>query len=130
MSLAHNPGTCIAFRTSQMKRPHPAVSGPRILHQFERRSGLTEPDISPGEYRELMVFDEFLTHHVRPDGLRDVQCMLLWNEWVRTCRRQTHGFPKLVLENEFRNAITNQLGVGIAHDNYRGAVYPGIRFVP
>jgi hypothetical protein len=98
----------------------------RFDEQF-RSSGI---DLSPEECYELRVFDEFLARHVQPNRVYDVQCMLLWNEWVRTLRRQIHGFPKLILEKEFLNVITEKFGVAITNDSFRGAVYPGIRFVP
>jgi len=87
-------------------------------------------DISPGELDELRAFDEFLARHVQANGICDVQCMLLWNEWVRTFRRNTHGFPKLILEKEFRSVIMDRFGVGISNEGFRGNVYPGIQYVP
>ena len=71
---------------------------------------------------ELKAFDEFLANHVRPNRICSVQCMLLWSEWVRTFRRRISGFPKLIGEEEFRNAITGAFGVEIADDGYRGRV--------
>jgi hypothetical protein len=85
---------------------------------------------SPDEGTELRIFDEFLARHIQPDGICDVQCMLLWSEWVRTFRRLTAGFPRLIGEEEFRSVITDRFGLEIASDGFRGKVYPGIRFVP
>jgi len=86
--------------------------------------------ISPEEGTELRIFDEFLARHVQPDGICDVQCMLLWSEWVRSFRRLTAGFPRLIGEEELRSVITDRFGLEIASDGFRGKVYPGIRFVP
>lgn len=92
-----------------------------------RMSGI---DLSPDESRELKIFDEFLLRHVQPNGNCDVQCMLLWNEWVRVFRRRASGFPNMIREKEFRSIITGTFGAGIATDGWRGAVYSGVRFVP
>ena len=90
---------------------------------------LSEVDISPEEYRELSVFDDFLNLHVQPNRIYNVQCMMLWNEWVRTFMHRTHEFPRLVLEKECREAISSKFGIGITTDSIRGAVFPGLRFV-
>jgi hypothetical protein len=90
---------------------------------------LSELDISPEEYRELSIFDEFLTSHVQQNRIYNVQCMMLWNEWVRTFMHRTHEFPRLVLEKECRQAISSKFGVEIATDSIRGTVFPGLRFV-
>ena len=87
-------------------------------------------DISPEEIHELGIFNEFLSHHVLKNKISDVQCILLWNEWVRTFLRQTHEFPKLILENEFRTVVEEHIGAGIVNEDFRGAVYTGIKFVP
>ena len=87
-------------------------------------------DINPEEMHELGIFDEFLSQHVLKNKIRNVQCMLLWNEWVRTFLRQTHDFPKIILENEFRTIVAEHLGAGIANEDFRGAVFTGIKFVP
>jgi hypothetical protein len=86
--------------------------------------------VDPAEAEELRVFQEFLERHIQANGICDVQCMLLWSEWVRAFRRAVPGFPNLIREKEFRGVIADTYGVGIAHDGFRGAVYPGIRFVP
>jgi hypothetical protein len=91
---------------------------------------LTGIRTSPDEGTELRIFDEFLARHVQPDGICDVQCMLLWSEWVRSFRRLTARFPGLIGEEEFRSVITDRFGLEIASDGFRGKVYPGIRFVP
>jgi len=101
-----------------------------MLNRPRETCGLTGTGVDPGEFHEFRACEEFLERHVRPDCVRDVQCMLLWNEWVRTFCRTTRGFPKLILEKEFRDVITGKFGTGISDDGFRGAIYPGIRFVP
>jgi hypothetical protein len=101
-----------------------------MLNRFGEQFQLTGMDIRQEEIHELRVFDEFLARHVQPNGIYDVQCMLLWSEWVRTFRSQIRGFPKLIREKEFRSVIMDKFGVAIAENGFRGAVYPGIRFVP
>ena len=130
MTTVHSPGNRSASRTAEPKRFSQIATGPGLLTRFEDRTGLTDNHMSPDELHELIALEEFLTHHVRPDGLRDVQCMLLWSEWVRVYQKQTHRFPRLILENEFHDAITSRLGVDIIHDDILGAIYPGLRFVP
>ena len=101
-----------------------------MLNQFGEQFKLTGIEINQEEIQELRVFDEFLARHVQPNGIYEVQCMLLWSEWVRTFRRYIQGFPKLIRENEFRGVITEKFGISIAENGFRGEVYPGIRFVP
>ena len=146
MSATKSSGTCIAFRTPLPEQFHRTAGRPgrtedclsppmdkaglEVVNRFSDRFELTGVDISLEEYNELNIFDEFLARHVQPNGICDVQCMLLWSEWVRTFRRRIPGFPNLIRENEFRNVIMDKFGVGIADDGFRGKVYPGIRFVP
>jgi hypothetical protein len=101
-----------------------------MLKRYGEQFHLNEIDIGDEELRELKVFEEFVTHHVKPDGSYNVQCMLLWSEWVRAFRHRIHGFPRLIREKEFRSVIADAFGVGIAWDESRGAVFPGLRFVP
>jgi hypothetical protein len=89
-----------------------------------------ETNLTPDEFNELKIFGEFLSKHVQLNRSCDVQCMLLWSEWVRMFRRQVSGFPDLVREREFRAMITGTFSVGIATDGKRGAVYPGLKFFP
>jgi len=113
--------------------PTPSFTGGESLEMmtlFGDQFRLTVNDVSEDEIRELKVFEDFLAHHVQTNMICDVQCMLLWSEWVRSFRNQIKGFPKLILEKEFRTVIMDKYGVGIAEDGFRGAVYPGIRFVP
>jgi hypothetical protein len=97
------------------------------IHELFRMNGIS---LSADELGELKIFGEFLARHVQPSGSCDVQCMLLWSEWVRIFRRRASGFPDLIREREFREAITGTFGSGIVTDGWRGAVYSGIRFVP
>ncbi|HWS21059.1 MAG TPA: hypothetical protein VN227_00275 [Methanoregula sp.] len=147
MSATQSQGSCIVFRTPQTKqisrtgsRPasagnslSPAVMDKTNLEMLNRFGELfleTGIDINQEEIHELRLLDEFLARHVQPNGIYDVQCMLLWSEWVRTFRSKIRGFPKLIRENEFRSVITEKFGLAIAENGFRGAVYPGIRFVP
>jgi len=147
MSATQSQGTCIAFRTPRQKQIYQTVSRPvsagsslspavmdttnlEMLNRFGEQFQVTGIGINPEEVHELRVLDEFLARHVQPNGIYDVQCMLLWSEWVRTFRSQIRGFPQLIRENEFRSVITEKFGLAIAENGFRGAVYPGIRFVP
>jgi hypothetical protein len=147
MSATQSAGTWSTYRIPQPKQIQqatersisaeigitPAFMGgdsPGMLNRFGEQFRSSISDISDDEIRELRVFDEFLAKHVQTNMICDVQCMLLWSEWVRSFRQQIKGFPKLVLEKEFRMVIMDKYGVGIAHDDVRGAVYPGIRFLP
>ena len=86
-------------------------------------------DLSREEEEELKILGEFLDRHVVSHRIGDVQRMLLWNEWVRTYRRRTRGFPGLIREQEFSKAVTGLFGAGIATDGWRGPVFTGIRYV-
>lgn len=147
MSATQSQGSSIAFRTPRPKQislrgSRPVSSGNSLslavmdktnlglLNRFGEQFRLTGIDIDQEEIHELRVLDEFLARHVQPNGIYDVQCMLLWSEWVRTFRRQIRGFPQLIRENEFRSVITEKFGLAVAETGFRGAVYPGIRFVP
>ena len=101
-----------------------------MLDRFGEQARLTGITLGSGEANEFRVFDEFLRRHVQPNRICDVQCMLLWSEWVRTFSRQTRAFPSLIRESEFRSVIMEMFGVNISNDSIRGSVYPGIRFVP
>jgi hypothetical protein len=103
---------------------------PGMRKRYGEQFHLNEIDIGDEELGELKVFEEFVTRHVQPDGSYNVQCMLLWSEWVRAFRHRIHGFPRLIREKEFRSVIADAFGVGIAWDERRGAVFPGLRFVP
>jgi hypothetical protein len=104
--------------------------GSRISDQVARWFSMAGIDLSPEEYNELEIFGEFLERHVKPVGIRDVQCMLLWSEWVRMYRRNATGFPMIIREKEFRSAITGRFGAGIFTDEWRGPVFTGLCFVP
>jgi hypothetical protein len=151
MSTTKSSGTGIAFRTPQPKlfrqaatRPVSAAANARIypfpsymdkagagvLGQFDEQFRLDGIDDGSEESFEFRVLEQFLDRHVQTNMICDVQCMLLWSEWVRTYKRHTLKFPELILEKEFRDAITDKFGVGIATYSVRGEVYPGIKFVP
>jgi hypothetical protein len=101
-----------------------------LFDRYGEKFRVTGIDIGPEEFQELKVFDEFLARHVKPNGFHDVQCMLLWSEWIRSFRRQSPGFPKLVHEKEFSGFVTDKFEVKIVNDPLWGKVYPGIRFSP
>ncbi len=101
-----------------------------MLNRFGEQILSRGIDISPEELHELRLLDEFLGCHIQRNEIRDVQCMFLWNEWVRAFRRRSRGFPKLILEKEFGKVITDTFGTAIVRDGARGPVYPGIRFLP
>ena len=54
-----------------------------MLNRFGEQFRLTGIDINQEEIQELRVLDEFLARHVQPNGIYDVQCMLLWSEGSR-----------------------------------------------
>jgi hypothetical protein len=101
-----------------------------MLNRFDQRFRLSGIDISLDEFSEHKTFFEFLAHHVQPNRICDVQCMRLWSEWVRTFQRRKNGFPKQILEKEFSSTVRDVYGVPIAVDGFRGAIFPGIQFVP
>jgi len=100
-----------------------------VLNKFGEKFRLTVVDVGSGDVHELEVFDYFLENHVQPNRICDVQCMLLWNEWIRHFRGRVSGFPKLIHEKEFRGVITDRFGVEIVNNGARGLIYPGIKFV-
>jgi hypothetical protein len=148
LSTSQSQETGIAFREPQThqffriaenpRRPGrdltPKVmdrASPGMLNRVREQFSLTGIDTGLDEFQELKVLEEFLMHHIQVNGIYDVQCMLLWSEWIRNFRRRTTGFPKLFRENEFSSIIMNNYGVEIAtHSSSRGAVYSGIRYIP
>jgi hypothetical protein len=147
MSATQSQGSCIEFGIPRSKQIHTTLGRPvsagnslspavmdtanrEMLDRFGEQFTVTGIDIKEEEIHELRVLDEFLARHVQPNGIYDVQCMLLWSEWVRAFRSQIHGFPKLIREHEFRSVISEKFGLAITENGSRGAVYPGIRFVP
>ncbi len=100
---------------------------PDRYREIFRMNGI---DLSVAEANELILLEEFLSRHVEAGENGDVQCMLLWNEWVRAFKHRTADFPNLIREREFRSVITGKFGTGVASDGWRGAIYPGVRYVP
>jgi len=92
-----------------------------------RSNGIT---LSDREAAELECLREFLERHVQSHSAWDVQCMLLWSEWVRVFRRRFSAFPELIREQEFRTVITDTFNTSISRDGVRGWVYNGTRYVP
>jgi hypothetical protein len=146
MSTTKSSGN-ITFRTPAFEQFHQTAGSTwgaedRLLPGFTDKSGsgmqdrfgekfrLSGIDISLEEFHELEIFDDFLVRHVQVNRICDVQCMLLWSEWIRNFRRRSSGFPNLIREKEFRRVITDKYGVEIANNNFRGAIYQGIKFVP
>jgi hypothetical protein len=147
MTTTKRSGTGIVQRTPQRKQVLRIQNGDKnaggnfpetfmekadreILNQFGEKFRLHGIDAGPEDTHEIKVLEMFLLRHVQRNQICDVQCMLLWNEWVRTFQRRTPGFPKLIREKEFRNVITENFRITIANTSSRGAVYPGLKFVP
>jgi len=78
---------------------------------------------------ELSSFQEFVARHVRQDPERNVQCMLLWTEWVRYYVKETRNFPQQVMEKRFFEMVAETYDVPVAFEDRRGPVYMGLRFV-
>ena len=80
---------------------------------------------------ETEVAGRFLARHVTEDKSCDVQCMLLWTEWVRYHMREKKKrvFPEQVRLPEFNELVHAKFSPALAHDSFRGPVYVGIRFV-
>ncbi|PKL64880.1 MAG: hypothetical protein CVV32_07350 [Methanomicrobiales archaeon HGW-Methanomicrobiales-3] len=129
MATVQSPGTGSEYRTAQPEQFR-QISRSSTLLQSDEQDQVPKSFIEPEDYRELVLLDEFLKLHVRQDAIRNVQCMLLWTEWVRLFQRTTRRFPRVILENELRAIITRMMAVDIAHDTMRGPVYCGLRFVP
>ena len=145
MSTTKSSGACAAFSTLRQchETPGSAVNAddgitaffletndPEMPGLSGETAWLDGIDICPDEFRELSLFNEFLASHVQVNSTCTVQCMLLWNEWVRSFRRRMHRFPDLVHEKEFSSVVMDRFRVGIADNGFWGMVYPGIRFVP
>ncbi len=147
MTLSKSQGTGIVLRTQHNRKtrgnPGGALTGADhfsptfleeddrdVLDRFVEKFRSTGIDFGPEDTHEIKVLEQFLGRHVQPNRICDVQCMLLWNEWIRMFQRRTPGFPKRIREKEFRTVIMETFDTGIAWDGFRGAVYPGIKFVP
>ena len=118
------------WSTGDPRPASPDQAGTRTQNRFGEKFRSAGVDVSREECHELAIFEDFLEHHVQTNRIYDVQCMLLWSEWIRAFRRRSSGFPDIIREKEFRSVITDRFGVEIANDGFRGAVYPGIKFVP
>lgn len=101
-----------------------------LINEYGEKFRLTGIDVGHEAFQEIKVLDEFLARHVQPTGTHDVQCMLLWSEWIRNFRRQVPGFPKLVYEKEFSSIVSDKFDVEIVRHPLKGEIYPGIRFRP
>ncbi len=80
---------------------------------------------------ETTAAEKFLARHVTEDKTCDVQCMLLWTEWVRYHMREKkkREFPERIRLSEFNEMIHAKFSPGLAYDEFRGPLYVGIRFV-
>jgi len=115
---------------SELPRGFITTAAAGIPDRFSDWFRVTGIPLNHNEVNELEAFDRFLERHVQASTVLDVQCMLLWSEWVRAFRRQMPGFPNLIRENEFRSEVIGKFGAVLATDGWRGAVYAGIRFLP
>ena len=147
MSRMKSSGTVAVLRTPLQKQIHKSPAGAmnrgsslyptfmeeadrEILNRFLEKFRLTGIDFGPEDTHEIKVLEQFLGRHVQKNQICEVQCMLLWNEWVRTFQRRTPGFPKLIREKEFRDIITEHFGITVVNTGIRGNIYPGLKFVP
>jgi hypothetical protein len=133
--LGMNQGYELPRRVLQKKIPTKIIRFERFRpvsegEELEKTYSDSGLEVSPEELGELKTFREFLVRHIKPSAIRDVQCMLLWAEWVRFYKRQTKKVPDLILEKEFRDLILNKFGCAIAEDQVRGFVYPGVKYIP
>lgn len=79
---------------------------------------------------EHSLFEEFIARHVRHDTVCDVQCMLLWTEWLRfSMKKGKRAFPEVIRQKEFNEKIHERFGPDLAWHDYLGPLYVGIKFV-
>jgi len=73
----------------------------------------------------------FLARHVAVDTSSDIQCMLLFTEWVRFSMKakRKRDFPHDVRIKEFAEIIHEEYHPALAYDTFRGPLFVGIRFV-
>jgi hypothetical protein len=103
---------------------------PDLMSRFCEKFLPTDTEATMEESREFRAMEQFLVRHVKPAGIRDVQCMLLWNEWVRSFTRESFSFPRIFREKAFNEAVTDTFGIAIARNGSQGEVFRGIKFVP
>ena len=147
MSTTKSSGNGIAFRTLQPEQFHSITGRPGkvadyispvfldpvstgMMHRYTEQFLLNGISIGTEKTQELKVLDKFLRNHVQGNRICDIQCMMLWSEWGRIFRCQTAGYPKRVLEKEFRNVITENYNLKVANSSYRGPVYRGLKCIP
>ena len=120
----------------RFSKNHPAPGLPglqvpdTLACDLEKNCNILGIKVSAEELDELKTFQEFLSKHIKPNAICDVQCMLLWTEWVRFYKKQTRKIPDLILEKEFRNLIINHFDLPVTEDGSRGYIYSGIKYVP
>ena len=80
---------------------------------------------------ENSAFEEFISRHVRGEKECDVQCMLLWSEWLRFHMRKKgkRDFPEKIHLREFNERVHQKFNPDLAFDDYRGPLYVGIKFI-
>ena len=146
MTTTKNSGTSTSNRT---KKPDPVLRSPArpvragdslaammmgahpdMMSRFCEKFLPADTEATPEESREFRAMEQFLGRHVKPAGIRDVQCMLLWNEWVRTFTRESFGFPRIFREKAFNEAVTDTFGIAITRNGSQGDVFRGIKFIP
>ena len=108
-----------------MRFPGPGAGTTALLRQY---SGIPKSQAERSD--EVDAFREFILGHVKRNSIRSVQCMLLWSEWVRFCRKKLQDNPRVILENRFRDLMTVKFGLRITAEDIRGPVYEGIKFIP
>jgi hypothetical protein len=115
---------------SVMSADHSGMTDGGIQEQLAKKFLIQGIEVSSEELGELESFREFMSRHIKSTMICDVQCMLLWSEWVRFHKKRTRKIPDLILEKEFRDIIINKFEITVTEDGFRGCVYPGIKFVP
>jgi len=80
---------------------------------------------------ELSAFGNFVERHVRKEKECDVQCMLLWSEWLRFSMKAKgrREFPEVIHLEEFNRRIHETFAPDLAWHDYFGPLYVGIKFV-
>ncbi len=128
-SLLHRDTAADVPQDTALAGNHGALL-PDLIRHFDRRQDFRDNGISLDEMDEIRTFLSFLSSHVRQNRIRDVSCMLLWAEWVRFSLKHARKFPAFIREKELQGLIVDVFGFGIALDEERGMIYPGIHFVP
>jgi len=80
---------------------------------------------------EDIIVKKFVARHVKKGKECNVQCMMLWTEWIRFYMRENkrRAFPETYQMREFTELIHDKFGPSLTYDNFRGPVFVGIKFV-